>query len=231
MLTWEKHKFNMLRILKDIYEHPQLGNYLGFKGGTACHLFYDLARYSVDLDFDLLDTSKKEIVYKQIKKHISKLGEIKDECIKRNTIFFLFSYGGGNHNIKIEISTRGINKNFEILDYFGLNFKVMTKEDIFANKLIALCNRSEVVTRDIFDIHFFLSKMWDINNDVIKNWTEKDLSEYLLNCIKIIKKVPENKLLQGLGELVDEKQKYWIKNKMKDEVVFNIRVRIDSLNN
>lgn len=35
---------------------------LGFKVGTAPYLFYNLDRFSVDLDIDLLNTTKENIV-------------------------------------------------------------------------------------------------------------------------------------------------------------------------
>lgn len=49
------HKNMLLHILKDIYSDQVMGSIMGFKGGTAALLFYDLPRFSVDLDFDLLD--------------------------------------------------------------------------------------------------------------------------------------------------------------------------------
>jgi len=224
MLNWQKHKTKMIEILKAIYTDVEIAPFLIFKGGTACYLFYDLPRYSVDLDFDLLEYDKRDLVFRKIKNHLLKLGETKDEKIKKNTIFFLYSYKNGEQNIKVEISTRGMNKKYDILDFFGINMKVMVKEDIFANKLVALSDRSSVASRDIFDINFFLDKMWGINEKIIKERTNKNLSDYLLECINIIKEVSERKLLFGLGDLVDEKQKHWIRNKMKEEIIFKINV-------
>jgi len=57
------HKNILVRILKDIFSNSAIGPYLGFKGGTAVLLFYNLSRFSVDLDFDLLDESKESIVF------------------------------------------------------------------------------------------------------------------------------------------------------------------------
>jgi hypothetical protein len=47
---------------------PKISPYLGFKGGTAALMFYGLSRFSVDLDFDLLDQSKEDIVFSGIQK-------------------------------------------------------------------------------------------------------------------------------------------------------------------
>ena len=53
-----RHRFFLVQILKDIYSDIELAKYLGFKGGTALMFFYDLPRFSVDLDFNLIDTEK-----------------------------------------------------------------------------------------------------------------------------------------------------------------------------
>ena len=68
MLDQNKHKLFIVQILKDIYHDLELANNLGFKGGTALMLFYDLPRFSVDLDFNLLDISKTNLIYEKIKK-------------------------------------------------------------------------------------------------------------------------------------------------------------------
>ena len=45
MTDINKHKFFLVSILKDIYSDIELANSLGFKGGTAQMLFYDLPRF------------------------------------------------------------------------------------------------------------------------------------------------------------------------------------------
>lgn len=60
MVDLNKHKFFLLQILKDIYSDMEIASLLGFKGGTALMFFYDLPRFSVDLDFNLLDTGKEK---------------------------------------------------------------------------------------------------------------------------------------------------------------------------
>ena len=49
----------MGQILKDIYTDASISSLLGFKGGTCVYLFYNLPRFSVDLDFDLLTINEK----------------------------------------------------------------------------------------------------------------------------------------------------------------------------
>ncbi len=223
MLDWRKHKIIIIQILKDIYQTPSISPWLGFKGGTAAYLFYGLPRYSVDLDFDLLDIEKKENVFTEVKKIVEKYGKIKDEMIKKNTILFEVSYGDLEHNVKIEISTRLVKNNFEILNYLGIPMQVMSKEDLFANKLLALTSRKKTATRDIFDVYYFFSNRWDFNRQMVIDRSGKKIKDYLVECIEFAEGVDNQNILMGLGELVDEKQKDWIKKNLKNEVLFYLK--------
>jgi len=65
-LDTSTHKTILFQILKDIYSNTIIAPFLGFKGGTAALMFYGLDRFSVDLDFDLLDESKEEYVFEKV---------------------------------------------------------------------------------------------------------------------------------------------------------------------
>ena len=67
MIDVNKHKFFLVQILKEIYSDTGLANYLGFKGGTALMFFYELPRFSVDLDFNLVQDGKEEFVYEKVR--------------------------------------------------------------------------------------------------------------------------------------------------------------------
>ena len=108
------HKNVLLQILKDVYSDSAIAPFLGFKGGTAAFMFYGLSRFSVDLDFDLLDDSKEDIVFERIEKILKKYGVIKQATRKRFSIFFLLSYQEHAHNIKVEINRRMFGSRFEL---------------------------------------------------------------------------------------------------------------------
>lgn len=231
MLNKEKHKLLMIKILKDIYSNIELASLLGFKGGTAAYLFYNLDRFSVDLDFDLtkeLGEKEKEKVFIEIKKIALKYGELKDDYIKRSTIFLMISYGEEDQNIKLEISTRKTVAKYELRNFLGIPMLVSSKESLFAGKLIALTNRKKLAVRDVYDIYYFLNQNFDIDIEYLKSWNENSLKEYFEKCIEIIEKIPQNRMLMGLGELVNEKQKSFIKNKLKDETIFLLKAYIES---
>lgn len=230
MLNKNLHRQLLLQILKDIYSDIEISSALGFKGGTAAYLFYELSRFSVDLDFDLLDESKSDIIFARLEKILKEYGVIKDSFHKRFTIFFLLSYGKKEHNIKIEINKRNFGSRYEIKNYLGISIQTMVIEDMFAHKLAALLDRKNVANRDIFDIWFFLKNNFEVNEKIIKTRTGLKLKGYLNKCIKFLDKYNDKYILQGIGELIDEKQKIWIKNKLKSEVLFLLKLRLKEYN-
>lgn len=230
MLNRELHQLMMGNILKDIYTDVSISSLLGFKGGTCARYFYDLPRFSVDLDFDLLvdDEEVQKLVMEKVVKILSKYGQIKEQYIKRFTVFALLSYGKDDHNIKIEINHRIKKENvkdyFELRDLMGISMLISKKDYMFANKLVALTSRSGTVMRDIFDVHYFAKSRWDINKEVIEEITGKTTKTYLADCVEFLEKVKNDQILQGLGELVDgEKEKDWIRNHLKLDTIFQLK--------
>lgn len=223
LLDWIKHKKIMVSVLKDVYKNKLLGGTLGFKGGTAAMLFYHLPRKSVDLDFDLLDLTQENEVLNNIMHIAEKYGTIKEKHVKRHTIFFLLSYGDNDANIKIEISRRGPQGKYIIQDYLGISLLVMRKEDMFANKLIALMDRKHTVSRDIYDIWFFMREQWNVNTKIIKKRTGKSFDVYCREAADFVENFSSRKLLAGLGELIDEKQKSWVKEHLLEDTAFELR--------
>ena len=158
MLDKNKHEIIFKNILKDIYGDRLLAPILGFKGGTACYLFYDLPRFSTDLDFNLLNLEIIDEVFNKIKNILGKYGEIVKADKKRNTLFFLVRYQKDRQAVKVEISLRSNNDNYEIKNLLGISVLTMIKEDIFAHKLVAIMERQATANRDLFDINYFLNK-------------------------------------------------------------------------
>ncbi len=72
MVDIKRHKFFLVQILKNIYSDIELANYMGFKGGSDLMFLYDLPRFSVDLDFNLLNVEKEDIVYEKVRQIVMK---------------------------------------------------------------------------------------------------------------------------------------------------------------
>ena len=214
-----KHKFFLVQILKDIYTDMELANYLGFKGGTALMFFYDLPRFSVDLDFNLVDLSKENIVYDKVHKILLKYGKIFDEAKKFYDPLVVLDYGFEERKLKVEISNRQFDNSYEIKDLLGINMKVMVEQDMFAHKLCALLDRSSITNRDIFDCWFFMQKQTAINISIVESRMGVLYSDYIQSCIEQLESISDKGLLQGLGELMDVKMKKFVQTKMRSEVI------------
>lgn len=220
----------MGQILRDIYLDTSISSLIGFKGGTCAYFFYGLTRFSIDLDFDLFSTDEttQKMVHGKIHGMLRKYGEIKDDYIKRNTIFFLLSYGDADHNVKVEVSVRilmaNIKEHYEVREYLGIPMLAGKKDYLFASKLAALTTRSETAMRDIYDVWFFGTNHWDINAEMIKARTGKTIKEYMADCIPVVEAVKDNEILRGLAELLpEEKEKVWVKTHLRKEAVFLLK--------
>lgn len=219
----------MGKILKDVYSESLVSSSLGFKGGTCAYFFYQLPRFSVDLDFDFLENEKenRSRIFESVKKILEKHGKMKDSHIKHNTIFFLLSYSGEDHNIKFEVNTRmdisQIKEKYEFKKHLGISMLIAKKNYLFAGKIAALISRDQIAMRDIYDVWFFAKNNWDIDKEALEKRTGKSVKENLERCINIIGKINENQILQGLGELLDEEEKKWVKTKLREETLFLIK--------
>lgn len=229
MLDPAKHRDMLLDILKDIYGDPVIRTTLGFKGGTAAMLAYGLPRISVDLDFDLLDESKKTVVFEKVKTILKQHGVLRKASEKRYTLFFLMSYEKGQHTIKIDISKRRGIGGFQLKTYLGVPMLVMRQEDMTAGKLSALLTRKKFAMRDVFDLWFFLKNKWGINEAVVMEKTGLPVKKALQQAIKKVRTIKKNHILEGLGELLDPKQKAWAREKLVDDTIFYLRLYKKSL--
>ena len=219
MVDINRHRFFLVQILKDIYADLELANCLGFKGGTALMFFYDLPRFSVDLDFNLLDIQKEDIAFRKVHRILSRYGKIFDEAKKIYGPLIVLDYGINERKLKVEISNRVFENRYEIKNLLGINAKVMVQEDMFAHKLCALLDRNEMANRDIFDCWFFMQCQTPINKDIVESRMQMPLSEYFQNCIGNLESTSDKTLLLGMGELMDDKMKRFVKVKMRSELI------------
>ena len=225
-----KHKTILFQLLKDIYSDTSISPFLGFKGGTAALMFYNLDRFSIDLDFDLLDEKKEEEVFNKVLEIAKKHGVIRESHIKRYNLFILLSYEDGARNIKIEINRRNFGSNYEMKTYLGVSILTMVLEDMFAHKLVAMSERMNKTSRDIYDVWFFLSNRFPINESIIKIRTKMDFNDFLKVCIAKLEEFDNKKIMEGLGELITDSQKNWIRAKLISETISLLTLRLKENN-
>lgn len=221
------HKNLCVKILKDIFSDSTVGPYLGFKGGTAALLFYGLSRFSVDLDFDLLNVDHTEAVFERLEVILRQYGKLKDAKDKRFTLLFHLSYDEKAtlaENIKVEINKRSFGSRYVVKEYLGIAMKVMVKEDMAAHKMIAMLNRIGKANRDIYDVWYFLSNNWSVNKQLIEEITGLTYKKFLEECITALSQMSNNRILDGLGLLLTPEQKTWAKANLLKETIFLLKL-------
>lgn len=214
-----RHRQYLLLILKDIFNDSLTGSCLAFKGGTSLMFLYDLPRFSVDLDFNLLDLKKERAVFGRIKEIAGRYGTISDDQVKFFGPVVVLDYAKGERKLKIEVSNREYGNSYETRNCAGISMKVMKKEDMFAHKLCALSDRKNITGRDVFDIWFFLQDKTSINRGIVESRTGMSLEEYVSSCKDLISKVSERKIMQDIGELLSPGMKDFVRKRLKQETI------------
>lgn len=219
MTDINRHRLILVQILKDIYTDTRLSGLLGFKGGSALMFFYDLLRFSVDLDFSLLTGEKEDFVYDRVREILLGYGTISDEARKFYGPLIVLDYGTGERKLKVEISDRLFNDRYEIRNLLGINIKVMVPADMFAHKLCALLDRRSLAGRDIFDCWFFMKSRMPVNIGIVEARVQMPFKEYIQKCTERIEAVRDSSILQGIGELVDESMKKFVRTRLRTETL------------
>jgi hypothetical protein len=100
----------------------------------------------------------------------------------------------------------------------------MKKDYLFAHKLVALTDRKHIANRDLYDIYWMFKHQWPIEEGIVKKRTNKSLIDYLKLIIKFIEKnIHDKTILDGLGQVLSDKQKIWTKENLKTELLFQIK--------
>ena len=200
----------------------------GIHGWYMCLFFYNLPRFSVDLDFDLFSTDangqkymfekSKALLENMVRLRIVILSAILFSCCSPTAIPITISrlrsaQEGSCLILKITMNLR----NISVFPCWS------ARKSICLQKITALTSRSETAMRDIYDIWYFAKNSWDINTEVIKIRTNKTIKEYLADCIAVIERIKDNQILRGLGELLSEKEKILVKNNLRKEVIFMLK--------
>jgi len=196
-------------ILNSIYKH-NLGKLMFFMGGTALRFFYNLPRFSEDLDFDTPGLKFEEFkdilgaVEKGLRKEAFSI-EVSSE--RRNALFVAELYfedlmklyqitdkRGLDLMIKIEVYRPRwrLESESDVLSLYGYNLSclLLGKENMLSEKACALFNRKR--GRDIYDTLFMLKMRFPFNRDVLIANKIEGLPKELI--LEYLKKLPEKEL-------------------------------------
>ena len=90
---------------------------------------------------------------------------------------------------------------------------------MFAHKLCALLDRISIANRDVFDCWFFMQRQTPVNKSIVELRMNLPFNEYLQKCIEQLESIPDKGLLQGIGELMNNKMKSFVRSKLRTEVI------------
>lgn len=231
MLDVQNHETIMKRILREIYQHPQLQSQLVFKGGTCLYFFHDLPRFSTDLDFSF--HNKTEIVQvprDDLATIVDKHLELKSDEDKRFTWLWLGSFNKGKQKVKVEVNKRKFNDTYTQHEFYGLTVRTLDLPSMFAHKLCAVTDRKKMVNRDLYDTWWLLTKNAPISQQIIQERMGKSVKEYLMMVKKYVQQnVNETHILQGLGEVLSQPQKDWARDHLLKELLFELELRVEKM--
>lgn len=203
-------------ILNSIYNHKS-GRKFFFMGGTAMRYFYNMPRFSEDLDFNTKDLDYQEFMdaVEDVCRNLFKEGfSVTASYNRRNNLFdaklvfkeviekYALSLDRGlTLMIKIEINAPKweLITESRVLSMYGYNFTaiLMSKGNLLSEKICALFNRKR--GRDIYDTLFMLKKKFPFNEDVLRmNNIALPIKDNLISHLKNI----DEKELKRLADQV-----------------------------
>jgi predicted nucleotidyltransferase component of viral defense system len=127
----------------------------------------------------------------------------------------------------VEINRRQYGSRYEIKTYLGVSMQVMVVEDMFAHKLMAMYERIEKTSRDIYDVWFFLHSRTPINKRIVEDRSHMPFNQLVNKCIILLEKMDNRRILTGVGELLTTSQKDWAKAKLRQEIIALLQLRLD----
>jgi len=67
---------------------------------------------------------------------------------------------------------------------------------------------------------------FEVNEEIIEIRTNKSSKEYFKDLVAFLKKkVKPNHILDGLGDVLNEKQKSWVKSNLFEKLLFELEIR------
>lgn len=233
------HKSKLYDLLRAIADNSFLISVLRFKGGTCASMLGFLDRFSVDLDFDLIDEKKLSEVRKELEKIFEQLElTIKDQSKKVPQYFLKYETKELSRNtLRLDVSTTPAKEN----DYEAFTLREIdrvihcqTVETMFANKLVAVINRFELLKnfagRDIFDLYSFFANGYSYKSAVIEERRGIKVLKYLKELKKFIEeKVSQKGIDEDITMLLPSEKFHKIRKNLKSNVLLFLNEEIKRL--
>ncbi len=199
----------IIEIVQDLGK-SKAGSQIAFKGGTALKLFFDLPRYSEDIDYDILPGASAEGLIGIITDRCTRKGwEITDSALKYHTILVELRFSGPDRNfhVKIEISTREKELKTSILPLRGVPIVTLEPSFLMTEKLFTFLDRQ--AGRDIFDAWFILNGAHPLDEPMIAH-AFGNRSAFFQELLNTVRKADPKRILRDTGKLLNQDYRNWI---------------------
>lgn len=177
---------------------------LTFGGGTMLRLCHGLDRYSVDLDFWLVDPLHAETLFAELKTYLARFYTLRDTAFNHYSLLFELGSPSYPRNLKIEIRKDPGRPDTEPAIAYSPHsnrqvlLRSMTLNQMMILKTRALLDRAEI--RDAYDMEFMVKRGIPLPAGV-------DVPERLLQVINNFSKTDYSSKLGSLLE--PEKRIYY----------------------
>ncbi|OGX14683.1 MAG: hypothetical protein A2166_06225 [Omnitrophica WOR_2 bacterium RBG_13_41_10] len=181
-----------------------------FGGGTMLRLCFGLSRFSVDLDFWVVENLNFKKLFRDLKECLTESYALKDHANKFHTLLFEIKSGIYPRSLKIEVrkEVKKITPDTAIAYSKHSNTQVLLRvvslQDMMDAKIEAFLTRKEI--RDVFDLEFLLKKGTGLNAPAQK------LKKLLIGIDALTKRDYRVKLCSLLEK---EQRPYYIENNFK----------------
>jgi len=206
LIAQEKFELEVL----DLFNSYKVTNDLVFGGGTMLRLCWGLNRFSVDLDFWLLNDVETGNLFKRISGLFQDRYRIVDAADKFYTLLFEIKSEIYPRSLKVEIRKEKkkirVEKSIAYSKFTDRQviLNTVSLNDMLVSKIDALLDRKEI--RDVFDIEFLIKK--GIKADII---AEKSQA-----IVRILDSFAAKDYSVTLGSLLDPvERKYYTKENFK----------------
>lgn len=208
---FNQYRENTIIEVIQVLSKSNVGSHIAFKGGTALKLFYDLPRYSEDIDYDSVRKISPQELMDKVKAQITRQKwELTDDAIKYNTILLELRFTGPERNfrVKIEISTRVKELQTTIISLRGVPVLVLEPSFLMTEKLITFVYRQ--AGRDFFDAWFILSNAYPLDESlIIKKYGNID--QFYQALLEVITRADSKKIHRDTGKLLSLDHRNWIR--------------------
>ena len=225
---FNQYRENVIIEVVQALAKSEAGSQIAFKGGTALRLFYNLPRFSEDIDYDFLSGMQADRLFNIIQNVFKKKKwDITDAAVKYNTVLLELRFPGPERNfhVKVEVSTRPKDLDTTILSLRGVAILTLEPSFLMTEKLLTFIERQ--AGRDIFDAWFIIQNNYPLKESMIIDACGDELRFYEIVLDKI-KTANPKKIYRDTGKLLGDDYRNWMKTSFLDDFKRLVISKIDT---